>query len=345
MAVERLPFELAKPSNNTFVTRAECVGYGENSNVKDELDSLHNTIFGTASRNVSYALEQGGLISSGEAATSKCVRLSEPVAKRTFYIKVNSGYKIEGYLKYNDDDSHSTKTTCPSGTTELTITDTTVRYRFDFKRTDNESISPSENIIDTFVYTDVQTTGLEDRVDDLEDRMDEIDVTIYNISAAHNNTSYASLSAALGNSGANIPNEIKNKFINSTNSKYEIWNLLSSSWSTDVANWKCEGVTDAIDVAYKNSNVKSALDAINTAIIGSEGEDVNISLEQGGLTSSGEASTGNKVRLSQPISKRSFYIELNNGYYIDGYLTYNDDDSHSTKTTYTTPTSSVQIDR
>jgi hypothetical protein len=345
---ESLPFPLAKPNPDTPVTEAENIGYGE-SNVKEELDSVHNSIYGGGSRNVQYSLEQGGLTSSGEASTSKSVRLSEPVAKRTFYIKVNSGYKIEGYLKYNDDDSHSTKTTCPSGTTELTITDTTVRYRFDFKRTDGENISPSESVINTFVYTDIQTTGLENRVDELEDRMDDMNVTTYDISAAHSNTSYASLSAALGNSGANVPNKIKKggltvKFINSTNSKYEIWNLLSSSWSTDVANWKCEGVTDAIDVAYKNSNVKSALDAIDTAIIGSEGEDVNISLEQGGLTSSGEASTGNKVRLSQPISKRSFYIELNDGYYIDGYLTYNDDDSHSNKKTYTTPTSSVRID-
>lgn len=43
MAKEKLPFELDKPNANTPVTQAECVGYGENGNVKEELDKINGS--------------------------------------------------------------------------------------------------------------------------------------------------------------------------------------------------------------------------------------------------------------------------------------------------------------
>lgn len=99
---------------------------------------------------------------------------------------------------------------------------------------------------------------------------------VYDISVAHavNNVpaQYASLSAALGTSGANIPQNIRRggmavKFISSGTGKYEQWVLKSRSFSTTESDWMSVTNVNAEDVSYGNSNVKEELDKIaeNTA--------------------------------------------------------------------------------
>lgn len=92
---------------------------------------------------------------------------------------------------------------------------------------------------------------------------------IYDISVAHAVSNvpaqYESLSAALGTNGANVPQDVRKrgmsiKFFNSTTNKYEIWNLISSSWSADVANWK--NPTEADSINYNGNSLPDTLNLI-----------------------------------------------------------------------------------
>ncbi len=77
MALERLPFELAKPSNNTYVTQANQIGYG-NGSIDDELSTrgLTNedlsifTRVGLPSNRIAYYF-QADIIGSGEIVVSE----------------------------------------------------------------------------------------------------------------------------------------------------------------------------------------------------------------------------------------------------------------------------------
>lgn len=65
---------------------------------------------------------------------------------------------------------------------------------------------------------------------------------VYDISAAHNNTKYADLSAALGTNGGNIPQEYRKggmsvKFVQSSDNKYVQYRLISDEWSINTDNW------------------------------------------------------------------------------------------------------------
>ena len=92
---------------------------------------------------------------------------------------------------------------------------------------------------------------------------------VYDISVAHAVSNvpaqYVSLTAALGTSGANIPQDVRRggmavKFINSGTGKYEQWVLKASSFSTTESDWMCVTDVNAEDVSYGNSNVKEELD-------------------------------------------------------------------------------------
>ena len=82
---------------------------------------------------------------------------------------------------------------------------------------------------------------------------------VYDISVAHavNNVpaQYASLSAALGTSGTNIPQDVRRggmavKFINSGTGKYEQWVLKASSFSTIEGDW--QGVDEQPEIDSHN---------------------------------------------------------------------------------------------
>lgn len=78
---------------------------------------------------------------------------------------------------------------------------------------------------------------------------------VYDISAAHNNTKYADLTAALGTNGANVPQELRKggmsvKFVQSSDNKYVQFRLMSDSFNTTVSNW--QGVDEEPIVSSKN---------------------------------------------------------------------------------------------
>lgn len=65
---------------------------------------------------------------------------------------------------------------------------------------------------------------------------------VFDISAFHNNTKYANLTAALGTNGANVPlflqvGGLSIKFVLSSNNKYVQYSLTKNEWSTSRADW------------------------------------------------------------------------------------------------------------
>lgn len=82
---------------------------------------------------------------------------------------------------------------------------------------------------------------------------------VYDISVAHASegtpATYADLTAALGNGGANVPSNVRKpgmsvKFINSTTGQYEQYRLMSPTWSISVSNW--QGVDEVPTPESKN---------------------------------------------------------------------------------------------
>ena len=63
MAKLKLPFELEKPSDNEFVTRASEIGYGQGSNVEAEIDSLKGSKEAiTSPDSIFYVVDSAGNI-------------------------------------------------------------------------------------------------------------------------------------------------------------------------------------------------------------------------------------------------------------------------------------------
>lgn len=65
---------------------------------------------------------------------------------------------------------------------------------------------------------------------------------VFDITAYHNGTKYADLTAALGISGANVPEAIRKggmsvKFVQSSDNKYVQFRLVAQSFTTDVSQW------------------------------------------------------------------------------------------------------------
>ena len=66
---------------------------------------------------------------------------------------------------------------------------------------------------------------------------------VYDISKAHNGSTYTDLADALGTNGTNVPLEVREggmsvKFIQTSNNKYVQYRLMSTSFSTNEADWQ-----------------------------------------------------------------------------------------------------------
>ena len=77
---------------------------------------------------------------------------------------------------------------------------------------------------------------------------------VYDISKAHNGTTYTDLTDALGTNGINVPLEVREggmsvKFIQTGDNKYVQYRLISTSFSTNEADWQGSAIIDTDRIA------------------------------------------------------------------------------------------------
>lgn len=94
---------------------------------------------------------------------------------------------------------------------------------------------------------------------------------IFDISAAHNNTKYEDLSAALGTNGGNIPQEYRKggitvRYVQSSDNTYVRYNLRAQSFTTDTSKWAIDDAGLYIDNPEYIRTVLDSQDRILYAI-------------------------------------------------------------------------------
>lgn len=129
---------------------------------------------------------------------------------------------------------------------------------------------------------------------------------VYDISVAHpdgqgNPTKYATLAAALGTNGANIPDTIRKggmsiKFIQNSDNKYVQYRLMAQNFTTDVTQW--QGVDEITkNVSIKVNKIQRTFNEVAPTTTVS-----SLSFSSDGVISSEEIST-HKVVYSQKLTK------------------------------------------
>ena len=123
--------------------------------------------------------------------------------------------------------------------------------------------------------------SLADILDDLEDNSGA-----YDISAAHNNATYADLAAALGTNGANVPAAVRKggmsiKYVQSVDNKYVQYRLTAQTFSTNEDDWTEGGGDGVYDISVANSG--ATYDNL-TAALGSNGANIPSNKRSGGMS-------------------------------------------------------------
>lgn len=112
-------------------------------------------------------------------------------------------------------------------------------------------------------YPATTTDAIADRIrqKSLADILAELDNNggAYDISAAHNNATYADLESALGTNGANVPAIVRKggmsiKFVQSSDNNYKQFRLMANTFSTTVSDWQGE---DDVPTNYSKNLVNS----------------------------------------------------------------------------------------
>lgn len=136
---------------------------------------------------------------------------------------------------------------------------------------------------------------------------------VYDISAAHNNATYANLAAALGTDGANIPQSLQKggmsvKFVLTSDNKYVQYRLMSETFNTTVANW--QGVDDR-PTAGSNNSVKSG------GVFDETHMDADISNDYANILDNTVLFAQGQTVSSNNLAVRVYSVKAGNTYHID----------------------------
>ena len=141
---------------------------------------------------------------------------------------------------------------------------------------------------------------------------------VFDISA-YNGTSYVDLSAALGNNGANIPQNLRKggmsvKFVLTSDNNYIQARLMADSFTTDVTKWQCS--TDEVKVGSKDlvesGAVANQFDSLVPIIGGKREQLLSINSSSSAQRTTVDIPAG-KVYITNHASTNSLTIAFYNG--------------------------------
>ena len=252
MAKEKLPFELDKPNANTPVTQAECVGYGENGNVKLALDSALSAKGGMSALKGYILFDIGGFGADGQlnSQNTRARLISNNIAKIS--LKGQSGLAF--YVFGNNDGIGHNVTAVTSGwVTEDFTNNTEYQYLFvQVKHTPDANVVFAESPVLYVEFSDYDNVlPLIERIEsnilpptskavyeDLKKKGGAYDISLLNLTNGNPKT-YANLVSAL----LDLPTDLRAggisvRFIDSVSGKYLQYRLLSTTWSTLRYDWQ-----------------------------------------------------------------------------------------------------------